>query len=380
MIRALLRALVFLPRTLTYRGKRNDTALEFRESCPDSDSLPLLQVIARFKPGTTVWIIVKDKRVATPYLTEIGKHCSGIDLRLCSHEQAFIRSKTVFLINNPGRNRGLLWVSRWINPGQRFYRIKHGLVTKLIPTEVHYHGRIPRRRTAAAMDGVISQGLIDGYRDCYANHIDMKKIFPIGFPRFYRAQQLHQNHEKPILPESVFASLKNNDFRILYAPTRSGSLAKMPGFNAAALKSWLAQHKARLYLKTHVTTHSIDGFDALGDRVIDLSRENMIGSLDIVSQMHALVTDTSSIMMEAFSLQKPVLHVLVNHLDIAGDHDQLAFDENIAVPGLIARDFESVLKCLDQIVAGDSQHKFASAVWQLIPTISIDKAYAEIIK
>ena len=63
-------------------------------------------------------------------------------------------------------------------------------------------------------------------------------------------------------------------------------------------------------------------------------------------------------MMEAFSLQKPVVHVLVNHLDIAGEHDQLAFDESIAVPGLIARDFQSVMNCLDRTVSGDTQFDF----------------------
>jgi hypothetical protein len=380
MIGALMRALLFLPRALAHRGPCNGTAMEFRKSQPDSDTLPLMQVIGRLKPGSTIWIIAKNHQVASQYLPVLQQHCPEVELQLSHHAEAFIRAKTVFLVNNPNTSRGMLQVSRWINRGQKFYRIKHGLVTKLIPTEVRYDGRIPRRRTAAAMDGVISQSMIDSYRDCYSNRITMNKILPIGFPRFYRAQQLHQGQELPVLPESVHAKLNNNDFRILYAPTRSGSLAKLPGFDAEALKFWLEQHNAKLYLKTHVMTRSIDGFEGLQDRVIDLSRESTIGSLDILSQMHALITDTSSIMMEAFALQKPVVHVLVDHLDISGDHDQLAYDENIAVPGLIARDFQSVMKCLEQAVSGDSQYEFANAVWHLVPGGSIDEAYAPIIR
>lgn len=380
IIGASLKALLFLPRALAYRGPRNGTALEFRRSRPDSDTVPLIQVMGRLKPDSTIWIIAKDHKIASLYLPVLQQHCPEVKLRLSNHAHAFIRSKTVFLVNNPNTSSAMLRVSRWVIRGQRFYRIKHGLVTKLIPTELRYHGRIPRRRTAAPMDGVISQSMIDSYRDCYANGIAMNKMLPIGFPRFYRAQQLHRGDELPLLPESVSAKLNNDDYRILYAPTRSGSLARLPGFNAEALKTWLEQHNARLYLKTHVMTRSIDGFEGIEDRVVDFSDDSMIGSLDVLSQMHALITDTSSIMMEAFSLQKPVVHVLVDHLDIAGEHDQLAYDENIAVPGLIARDFQSVLRCLDQAVSGDSQYQFANAVWHLVPSVSIDEAYAPIIR
>lgn len=380
IVAATLRASLFLPSALFYRGKRADTAVEFRKSCPDSDTIPLLQVIARQKPGSIIWIIAEKHEIARPYLPDLADQCPGVELRLAHQSQAFIRAKTLFLSDNPNSERYMMRFARLFNPGQKFYRINHGLITKRTPTEVHYNGKVPRRRSAIPMDGVICQNMIESYRRCYSNGMHLRKIHCIGFPRFYRAQQLRDGSIKPVLPESTLAKIGDDGFRIMYAPTRSGSLSKLPGFDSGALKAWLEAHNATLYLKTHVLTKSIQGFDDLGDRVVDLSRETLIGSLDILSQMHALVTDTSSIMMEGFSLQIPVIHVLVDHLDIAGMHDVLAYDENISVPGLVARDFESVLTALDQAYAGDKSYEFANAVWHLVPAVCIDETYAPIIR
>jgi CDP-glycerol glycerophosphotransferase (TagB/SpsB family) len=380
VIGALLRALMFLPRALLYRGKCVDTAVEFRESRPDSDTIPLLQVIARKKPGSIIWIIADKPEVTRPYLPMLAAQCADVELRLAKQSQTFIRAKTLFLTNNPNTERYMVRLARLLNPGQKYYRINHGLITKRLPAEVRYGGKTPRRRSSRPMDGVICQNMIESYRRSYSNGVGLHKMLQIGFPRFYRAQQLRNGSVVPALPESTVAKIGNEGFRIMYAPTRSGSLSKLPGFDSGELRAWLETHNATLYLKTHVLTKAIHGFDELGDRVVDLSRETLIGSLDILSQMHALVTDTSSIMMEGFSLQMPVIHVLVDHLDIAGMHDVLAYDENISVPGLVARDFQSVLTNLDQAIAGDKCYEFANAVWHLVPTVSIDETYGPIIQ
>ena len=380
IVAATLRALLFLPSTLLYRGKRVDTAVEFRNSRPDSDTIPLLQVIARQKPRSIIWIIAENHETARLFLPVLAEQCPGVELRLANQSQAFIRAKTLFLSDNPNSERYMMRFARLFNPGQKYYRINHGLITKRTPTEVSYNGKVPRRRSAISMDGVICQNMIESYRRCYSNGTHLRKIHCIGFPRFYRAQELRGGSTRPVLPDATRAKIGVGGFRIMYAPTRSGSLSKLPGFDSSVLKAWLEAHNATLFLKTHVLTKSIQGFDELGDRVVDLSQENLIGSLDILSQMNALVTDTSSIMMEGFSLQIPVIHVLVDHLEIAGMHDVLAYDENISVPGLVARDFETVLTTLDQAYSGDKSYEFANAVWRLVPSIDIDEAYAPIIR
>lgn len=378
LVVAFIRMLVFLPRALRYAGHKPDAAVEFRDSKPDSDTLPLIQLLAKKNPGQRVWIIVQKPSEASDYVASLQAACPDASLKLGKVTQAFLHARLVFLVDNPNSERLMIRLSRLLNRKQKFYRINHGLITKKIPTEVKYGDQPPWRRSAKSVDAVICQNWIESYRRSCFYKIPLSKTLRCGYPRFYRARELLTAQQQPLLPAGFSERCSGDHFKVMYAPTRSGSLTELADFDAEKLHAWLVEKNAYLYLKTHVAVSSIKGFDKISDRIVDLAGTKLVGSLDAVFMMDALITDTSSIMMEGFALDKPVIHVVVDHLDIATAHDALAYDEPLALPGLTARSFCAALKHLDAVYSKEVSNDFAKTVWNLVPEKSIEKAYADI--
>ncbi len=377
---AFLRMSFFLPVFFSHRGKRDATAIEFRQSKPDSDTLPLLQAILVNKPGNKILIIADKPKVAAPYVAELNEFLKTDLIEVTSLSSALKRSSTIFLIDNPNSERLMIRAARFFSRNQKYYRIYHGLITKKTPTEQKFEDRMPGRRGGRAFDGVLCQNWIESYRRAYFSGIPVRKTIRIGYPRFYRAPALKDKSVPLLLTEEVQSLVQKPGFKIMYAPTRSGSLPALSGFDEQALLQWLEEHDAYLYLKTHVLTKQIQGFENLGDRVVDLSKVATIGSLDVLSCMDALITDTSSIMMEGFALDLPVIHSINEDPTVATAHDVIAFDEHIALPGMRAYDFNELIEKLNCAKTGDFSNQFAIDTWGLVPEKDIEQAFERIIR
>ena len=377
---AFLKMLIFLPVFFSYRGKRDATAIEFRQSKPDSDTLPLLQAALANKPGKKILIIADKPKVAAPYVTELNEFLKTDLIEVTSLSSALKRSRTVFLIDNPNSERLMMRGARFFLRDQKYYRIFHGLITKKTPTEQKFEDYMPSRRGGRAFDGVLCQNWIESYRRAYFSGIPVRKTIRVGYPRFYRAPALKDKSAPLLLTEEAQSLIQKLGFKIMYAPTRSGSLPALSGFDEQVLLQWLEEHNAYLYLKTHVLTKQIQGFENLGDRVVDLSKVATIGSLDILSCMDALITDTSSIMMEGFALDLPVIHSINEDPTVATAHDVIAFEEHIALPGMRAYDFNELIEKLNCAKAGDYSNQFAQDVWGLVPEKDIEQAFERIIR
>lgn len=377
---AFLKMVFFLPVLLRYRQNSEATALEFRQSQPDSDTLPLLDAIVRAKPTKEILIIAKKPDVAQHFVDQLQLLLGYKEVKVVNFAVGLACSRTIFLTDNPNSERLMLWLARLFVPGQCYYRINHGLITKKTPTEQRFEDYVPARRSARSFDGVICQNWIESYRRAYFYGIPIRKTIRIGYPRFYRAPALKDKSVPLLLSEEVQALVQKTGFKIMYAPTRSGSLPALSGFDEKALLQWLEEHDAYLYLKTHVLTKQIQGFENLGDRVVDLSKVPTIGSLDVLSCMDALITDTSSIMMEGFALDLPVIHSINEDPTVTTAHDVIAFEEHIALPGMRAYDFNELIDKLNCAKTGDFSNQFALDTWGLVPEKNIDQAFERIIR
>ncbi|MFG1488767.1 hypothetical protein ABMA58_05900, partial [Oceanospirillum sp. HFRX-1_2] len=89
---AFLKMSFFLPVFFSFRGKRDATAIEFRQSKPDSDTLPLLQAILVNKPGKKILIIADKPKVAAPYVAELNEFLKTDLIEVTSLSSALKRS------------------------------------------------------------------------------------------------------------------------------------------------------------------------------------------------------------------------------------------------------------------------------------------------
>lgn len=375
-----LKLLIFVPCLLVGHGKRDATAIQFRKSEPDSDTIPLLEAILLNRPGKKILVIASSPKTAKKYVSFLNQHFSTDLIKVSSFQYALIMARTVVLVGIPGSNRlYVMRAARLFLRKQKIYWLYHGLITKKTPTEQSWEKTYPSREANKVFDGVLCQNWIESYRRAYFCGLPLSKTMRVGYPRFYRALELKMGNKPVVLSESLRALTSKPGFKIMYAPTRAGSLPVLPGFNALRLQEWLEENDAYLYLKTHVQTKRIAGFESLGERVIDLSESETFGSLDVLSKMNILITDTSSIMMEAFALDLPVIHSMNQDPESISEHDAIAFEDHLALPGMRAYDFDELIDYMDNAKSGNFSNQFALDVWNLIPETNISEAYKDTI-
>lgn len=258
----------------------------------------------------------------------------------------------------------------------------HGVVTKgsaeyKFPDNLSKIRRYAARPKLYALFGFRLRGLkvvnngIHGYL-AKGNSFTSQMIAPVGLPRFFRAKELLESRRESI------SGKESESMRILYAPTRESTLWDLPGMDSRKLYAALEGLGACLYVKNHPSrSGQLHDENRLKDRFFVVDPCLYKSPLDLVAEMDLVLTDRSSIMMEAIALDVPVIH-LVNK---SSKPEEVVLEHVFSLPGRKVDEFSSLVSALETPLADlVSEQSYAKTVWSLNPENSMSCAYSDITK
>lgn len=123
-----------------------------------------------------------------------------------------------------------------------------------------------------------------------------------------------------------------------------------------ALKAVLRRHGAVLGYRPHYFKNSTAYFNLDqyldGDELIDLSQAAVPEFSAVARECDVLVTDYSSVYIETLYLGKPAVCFAYDLENYRTEQDGLLYDMDLAFPGPVCRDFDTVLNELDALLGG----------------------------
>lgn len=367
-----------------YRGRRDAAVLFLRASKPDSDTVPLLQLISRQHGVRRIFLAVKDKTTAEPYLNMLADSIENENrnVSIVDRKQlvgALVRSRIVCLKNGLRDAPGLRPLA-----GKRVVLFHdHGLVTKL-PTDtssrsIHDSPFHDHKRQPVAIR--VTQGKLHGHVQLSKlRKLKAERVLPLGYPRFYRARDLYEKSAISVVSPDGQKFLSNYDstYKILWAPThpREGDpvFLDILGYDPHEIDTWLQKNNAVIFTRLHAKNRDIRSRDrTLPDRVVGLPDDIAPGAVELLGHMDCVVTDWSSIMMEAFAFDLPVIHTMP-----AGGHPPILYEEAVSMPGYRVRTQSEFLDALGVALRVRRETNPAVTYWNLRPNSSIGNAYAAV--
>jgi CDP-glycerol glycerophosphotransferase (TagB/SpsB family) len=223
----------------------------------------------------------------------------------------------------------------------------------------------------------VAQGAVEGYNRLFhemTKYHCTDEVRCIGYPRFYRAKELQESIETPLLSKEakkIFRIYKDY-FKILYAPTRRSELFSKNLFDWPKIEKTLVEKNAFIFIRKHVSANPDLDFSAMpsSERIVILPSAASAGSLDLVASVDCLLTDISSIMMEALALNIPIIHALPKKAE-------LMYEDAIALPGHVCCETGELVDYL--IHGGMSSNPYMSQIFHLNTGPDISKSYSKII-
>jgi len=217
-----------------------------------------------------------------------------------------------------------------------------------------------RREERAYYQGLISSSDVDSHAMAAIFYpIDPARVWVTGLPRndFLR---MPESHLPTFLKDEVqlVRDLKKTRKLIVYAPTyreRSGDAAGCYPFSEeeiARLRELLRRHDAVLgfrmhYFRRHGQTFSLEQY-ADGDSIIDLGHALISEIAPILREADLLVTDYSSVYIDALYVDKPVFSFAYDLEHYQTQQNGLLYDMQLAFPGPVVGSFSALLDKLGQ--------------------------------
>ncbi len=223
--------------------------------------------------------------------------------------------------------------------------------------------RYERRKYA----GLIASSDIDSYAMSTIFHpIKYDNIWLTGLPRndflsmsddklpFYLKEQVR-----------LIQELKKGKRLILYAPTyrqkKAVNTATYYHFSISEierLKALLKKHHAVFAFRMHYF-RSNDMFNMEdfidGEYIIDLGHKVIPEIAPVIRESDIVITDYSSVFMEALYIDKPVYGFTYDFEHYKGEEEGLVYDYDFVFPGKQANDFNTLLAYLDEELKDSTQ-------------------------
>jgi CDP-glycerol glycerophosphotransferase len=224
-----------------------------------------------------------------------------------------------------------------------------------------------RRRERRHYDGLVASSPVDAHAMAAIFHpLPPTRVWVTGLPRndFLRM-------DETALPASLRAdllrvrTLRDGRRLVLYAPTyRDASVARERGYRFSdgevqRLKRLLVRHDAVLGVRGHYLANAPSPFDRdrhLDGRIVELGHDAFHELAPILRESAAVVTDYSSVYVDALYLELPVVSFAWD-MDHYRDHQNgLLYDMDLAFPGPVATDFDALLGALDAALSRPAHH------------------------
>lgn len=214
-----------------------------------------------------------------------------------------------------------------------------------------------RRRERRHYDGLVASSDVDAYAMSAIFHpIAPANVWITGLPRndFLRQPE----PQLPAYQREELARLRalcDGRALVLYAPTyRDAHVAEQAvrpfdDAEVAQLQATLRAHGAVLGVRGHYLRNAADAFAPhhYGDELLDLGHAQFQEIAPLLRQAALVVTDYSSVYIDALYLRLPVISFAWDLAHYAQHQNGLLYDMALAFPGPVTTEFAALLAALD---------------------------------
>lgn len=216
-------------------------------------------------------------------------------------------------------------------------------------------------------EGLIASSQIDSYAMATMFHpIKYDHIWLTGLPRndflLRSFEKLPLYLQKQIV---VVRQIKNDKRLVTYAPTYRQTAAvtgsayyQFSGQEINKLKKLLKKHNAVFGFRMHYFRNASNLFNMEkyidNESIFDLGHQAVSEIAPIIRESDMIITDYSSVYIEALYKNKPVLSFAYDIEHYKANQDGLLYDMKIAFPGPVVSDFEELLIKMDEELSGPS--------------------------
>lgn len=363
---------------MLYTRKLDCVSLFLRSGQPDSDTLPLLEFADDALRPHIIFLITTQPATTQKYLPFLSQGAGNTELvvvRAEDRRHCLLSSSHIFLKNSSDAPELRFDVKK-----RKILRIDHGLVTKLptghpppeIDAPLHYD-----KKTTPGLQ--VAQGYIHACSLLASKTtLHPSQVRPIGYPRFYRARQLRQKQRLPCLTQELHEKLSApQGLKVLWAPTHPPRKKKpiflpFSDFYEHDFQTFCSIRNITLFIRTHVSNDSYETRNGLKlDQIQEIPEDHAPGAIEILPYFDLVITDWSSIMMEAIALDIAVVHTVPE-----GVVPPVKFEVPVSLPGLIVRSCGDLYKVLADGKEGFlKDNTVTKQFWNLSRTNSLKDAY-----
>lgn len=376
----LYKLIIFIIRDLLPFFERDSVTIYTRDGHVDSDLLPFIIYIYGGVEFKSIYLVSDDSDLTASALLFVeDKDLSRINIIPRSHAyEAILRSWLVVIKDGNSDAKGLNHSFR----KRTVLHIDHGLITKKVNSQVKASPskfsilkptrkqRFPRvvQSKSHAYQVVATQA------KCASD-----KVFVCGYPRFYRSVQILNGSELMVDNDFISELKRSNKKKVLWAPTGgSGMVPKfldLDKFDAQDFRLSF-DRSINFYAWLHPKCKRFIVDEACEKMVVEIDRKVAPNSLEFISIFDLLITDCSSIMMDAFSMGVPVVHVLPEDYK---EGEYLIYEEDVSLPGDICKDYASLKERLMKLMLDDIYSSRDKVLhYKLNPNKSMENVYGQL--
>lgn len=330
-------------------------ALTLRRSQPSSDTIPVLDYLLK-KQFEKVYLIADDPVIASAFLPLLN-NCFGIaEMSIVSSDQekweAIANSSVIFWQYDDSVPTCWLAAARIASEKRKIIKLYHGLITKGPEFLKNGTNQPPNKKKPRSNKFPATFSVSQSATECYNRYwlestrqYSTDNIKNIGYPRFYRAQALlaKLDHARISKEAEYILNTYSEKFKILYAPSRSLEVFDGLKYDWGDIERRLVDIDAYMFVRLHVTkTEKELNQLPKSNRIVFLPFAACAGSLDLLYCMDCLLTDRSSIMMEAIALHKPLIHA------IKYDECEMMYENDISFPGYVVSNTKELIDALSK--------------------------------
>jgi len=294
----------------------------------------------------------------------------------------FIRCKVIFVTHSISMDYSIRWpkgaftIIKINLKKHKVINLWHGIsVKKLLalsnPVVKEHTDRVRYRRKEKRMyAGLVSSSLIDSYSMAAMFYpIQYTNIWITGLPRTdfllrnINNLPLHLQKENRLLEE-----LKGNKRLVVYAPTyrqtkviENASYYQFTDSEIMLLRKVLKNNNAILGIRLHYFNNDIKQSNIINyiddETIYDIGQEKVDEISPIIRNLDLLITDYSSVYIDALFLNKPVIGFIYDFDNYKEEQDGLLYNYTYSFPGPCVHNAFDLAKVVDYELSCNAQTK-----------------------